>query len=195
MGEDETLEMDRYGDVMLQVGGKTTDSPHQRVCFVVCSRTLARVSPVFDRMLFGHFAEPATGKETKAAWVVELPEDEPAAMEVFLNIAHGRFDRIPAVLGIDELYHLTVLTNSYDATPLLGPWAQGWMDFVNDVASDADRLMPKMLWISWELGCRDSLGATARKLILESSGPPVEGPDWEEDLQTPPDIIGQSLEA
>jgi hypothetical protein len=194
MGETETLEIDRYGDVTLQVGGETPDSQDERVSFVVCSRTLARVSPVFDRMLFGLFAESARNKEPQAAWVVELPEDKPTAMEVFLNIAHCRFDRIPAILSTDELYDLTVLTNSYDATPLLGPWAQGWMDFVNDIANDASRAMPKMLWISWELGCRDALNATARRLILESRGPLVGGPDWEDDLQTPPDIIGQLLE-
>ncbi|KAG8407249.1 hypothetical protein J3458_020738 [Metarhizium acridum] len=56
---DEPNVINRHGDLRLKVGSpqQAGDTICQSVEFLVCSRALARASPVFDRMLYGAFAE------------------------------------------------------------------------------------------------------------------------------------------
>ncbi|KAI1802631.1 hypothetical protein F4811DRAFT_572819 [Daldinia bambusicola] len=177
-------EFDRRGDVRLRVG-QNRDSV--AVIFTVCSRSLARVSPVFDRMLYGGFAEGRSnhGKDGDG-WVVNLPEDSPAAMAVLLSIVHGRFEQVPKALSVDELYDLTVLTNFYDATSCLGPWSDKWKAVVEKLERESNELMPKLLWISWELGWKDTFTVLSRRMVLESGAEILSiGAD---EVQFPPDI-------
>lgn len=170
---------DPRGDVKLCVG--QTDP----VTFTACSRALARASPVFERMLFGLFMEskPTNGED----WVVELPEDKPTALSIFLRISHGQFDQMPRTLSIDDLYDLTVLSNYYDGTHMLEPWVGRWMSLVEDDAKASKVSMAKSLWIAWEFGRKDSFCRIARRMLMESDG--SEDPH----LRMQPDIIGKLL--
>ncbi|KAK2690143.1 hypothetical protein QWA68_010925 [Fusarium oxysporum] len=158
----ENIVFDPRGDVKLCVG--ETDP----VTFTACSRALARASPVFERMLFGLFMEsrPANGED----WVVELPEDKPTALSIFLRISHGQFDQVPRKLSIDDLYDLTVLSNYYDGTHMLEPWMGRWMSLVEDDAKASKVSMVKSLCIAWEFGQKDSFCRIARRMLMESDG-------------------------
>ncbi|KAI8417592.1 hypothetical protein FOFC_00147 [Fusarium oxysporum] len=171
----ENIVFDPRGDVKLCVG--QTDP----VTFTACSRALARASPVFERMLFGLFMEskPTNGED----WVVELPEDKPTALSIFLRISHGQFDQVARKLSIDDLYDLTVLSNYYDGTHTLEPWVGRWMSLVEDDTKASKVSMAKSLWIAWEFGRKDSFCRIARKMLMESDG--SEDPH----LRMQPDII------
>lgn len=80
------FQVDSHGDLTLLVG-------EVKKPFLVCSRSMARASKVFDVMLFGPSKE-ATASKSKD-WSVELPEDDPAAFSILLNIAHAKFDLLP----------------------------------------------------------------------------------------------------
>lgn len=188
MAKEEPIILDPYGDVQLRVGAEGSG----RVTFTVCSRTLARISPVFDRMLYGYFAESKKATTSRDDWIVDLPDDKPAAMEIFLNVAHSNFRKVPRVLSVDDLYDVTALTNYYDATMILSPWVDRWISSIDDIAQDANLLMPKLLWISWELGRKDTLITTSRRMLMESEGPRFAECCEIEDIQTPPDIVGKS---
>ncbi|KAM3492026.1 hypothetical protein MY3957_004684 [Beauveria namnaoensis] len=163
------MAVDRRGDVTLQVGRdcETKDNFWQPAEFLVCSRTLARASPVFDRMLYGPYIEAMGNKTDATGWTVALPEDKPAPMQVFLNIAHARFDLVPLILSVDSLYDLAVLTNYYDATPLLLPWIGAWMASLAEISQDANEIQYKMLWIAWEFGRKEEFGAIAHRMLME----------------------------
>ncbi|KAF1738459.1 hypothetical protein CRV24_000385 [Beauveria bassiana] len=164
------IAVDRRGDVTLQVGRdcETRDNFWQPAEFLVCSRTLARASPVFDRMLYGPYIEAMGGNKTDATgWTVALPEDKPAPMQVFLNIAHANFVLVPLILSVDSLYDLAVLTNYYDATPLLLPWIGAWMASLAEISQDANEIQYKMLWIAWEFGRKEEFGAVAHRMLME----------------------------
>ncbi|KAF4436571.1 hypothetical protein F53441_13209 [Fusarium austroafricanum] len=171
----ENIVFDARGDTKLCVG--ETDP----VTFTVCSRALARTSPVFDRMLFGPFMESKT--EDGEDWVVKLPEDKPAALSLFLRISHGQFDHVPRIISIDDLYDLSVTTNYYDCTHMLEPWTGRWMASVEDNAKTSKESMAKGLWIAWEFGRKDCFCRIARRMLMESDG--SEDPD----LPMQPDII------
>ncbi|GKT60037.1 nuclear pore protein [Colletotrichum tofieldiae] len=206
-------EMDRRGDIVFVVGAGGDDTPVRS--FRVCSRTMARVSPVFDRMLHGNFSEskptPTTtttntdllsslgtpGTPTKE-WIVNLRDDKPEAFDLFASIAHSQYRRIPRSLSIDKLYELTVLTHYYDATPVLTPWLQTWVAGIGEgseinsshvAGRDGELLMPKVLWISWELGHKQLFEGTARRLVMESCGSLFGEDSGLGELSMPPDVI------
>ena len=188
MPSSSTIIIDPHGDIKLHVG---QDENEDHVTFRVCSRALARNSPVFDRMLYGGFCESEENKAGAKDWEIDLPNDKPSAMEIFLNIAHSNFHKVPKIISIDTLFDLTVCTNYYDSTYLLSLWANFWMTSIEDIVKDANALMPKMLWISWELGYKDEFMDMAHRMVMEWEGPLSTDMGPLLDLQTPLDIIGK----
>ncbi|KAI1397247.1 hypothetical protein F4819DRAFT_490701 [Hypoxylon fuscum] len=183
------IEFDRHGDLKLRVGPPNGTASNS---FLVCSRALARISPVFDRMLYGSFSEakPADSED----WVVELPEDDPASLAILIRIAHGRFSEVPKVLPIDRLYTLTTLTHYYDATEALVPWIDTWLASVDDILRDSNMLMPKLLWITWEFGRKSLFRITARRILTEAPASLLESYSPSKGLQMPPDIIERIID-
>ncbi|KAI0836447.1 hypothetical protein F5Y06DRAFT_305218 [Hypoxylon sp. FL0890] len=175
--------IDPDGELSLTVGRQ------ERVTFVVCPKTLARASPFFKRLLYGGFAESIRpDRNIEKEWNPELPEDSPEAMEIFLNIVHSRFDKIPifvnpilwnsttTILSYRTLYQLTVLTDKYDLTRILRPWVQNWvkdmhtnLTFVNLCSLyKKPRFIELHSWIAWELGDKTTFSNAADYFILHS---------------------------
>lgn len=185
------IKFDPHGDVKLQVGRREDSG---QIIFTACSRTLARVSPVFERMLFGNFAESKPNTTSgKKEWIVKLPADKAVPLAVFMYISHGHLHRVPKTLPIDELYDLTTLTNYYDSTRILGPWVHTWMESVEEDVRDSRTSMVKALWVSWEFGHRDLFERIAHKMLMEADGPIGADDPTFQDLSMPPEIIGMYL--
>lgn len=179
----EPISFDPHGDLQVEVGHDES----RPIIFTVCSRTLARVSPVFEKMLFGNFKE---ARPKTSPWRVRLPADKVVPLAIFFHICHGQVHRVPKTLPIEDLYDLAVLTNYYDATPILGPWVNEWMASIEDDARESQITLAKALWISWEFGRRELFVRIAHKLLLEAGGPLGEGDEEFQDLRMPPGIIG-----
>ena len=182
-----SIEIDGHADVKLRVGPRDEGL----TIFNASSRALARASPVFDRMLYGDFAESKT-KATGDPWTVDLPMDSPSSMEIFLNITHANFKLVPNVLSIGELYNLTVLTDFYDATPSLAPWVDMWMSTIHELSNDAS-LAPKLLWVSWQLGREELFRSISREILMESEGTLSADTSPFSDIRTAPDIVGKQV--
>lgn len=148
--------------------------------FMVCSTTLARTAPFWDKMLYGEFKE---GKKlclqnNNLKWTVKLPEDNPTAIALLLNIVHSRFDKVPGYkdpLNVRDLYEISVLTDKYNITYTLQPWAKGWLPSVHRSAKRIDESLQaqfrhERLWISWVLGDRTKFEKIAKILLLNSCG-------------------------
>ncbi|VUC23050.1 unnamed protein product [Clonostachys rosea] len=186
------VDLDYHGDIKLRVGGRKIGDglSIEPTYFTACSRTLARISPVFDRMLYGHFAEARKPATLDQDWIVNLPDDKPEPMGILLEIAHCQFLSVPKTLTLEQLYDLTVLTNYYDATALLSPWVDSWITCMDGISrKDARVLLPKILWVAWELGQKSILEDTARRMLMEVDGPPFMDTCEDENIQTPPDIV------
>jgi hypothetical protein len=159
------ITIDPRGDLTLKIGPPTTSKT-----FLVCSRTLARASPVLNRMLYGSFAEskPSNDSSGSGGWTISLPELNPHPFILLAHISHGAFNNIPKTLTIDELFDLIVVTHYYDCTPLLAPWAALWLSAVHEPASDNELEMYRVLFVSQELGDKRTFEITARRLVLET---------------------------
>lgn len=184
--------IDPDGDLCLEVGFVAAK-------FVVDSKILARASPAWKKLLDteGKKLEQTRGGG-KLERVLKLPDDNNSAMEIFLNIVHGRFDRVS---GYDEFvycvyfYSLCVLTHKYDMTRILRPWAKGWSRTVHancDKLGDSLRtkFCHERLWIAWELGDQATFEEIAKTLLLESSSEPGYNLKYVGAVE-PPEIYGK----
>jgi hypothetical protein len=126
---------------------------------------MARAAPFFETLLYGRFAE---AKKQESVWKVRLPDDNPAAMGLLLPVIHGRFAAFDALIpslisSVALLYKVTVLTDKYDLTHILRPWATKLVSGLKETMGNLSAMDLKMaLWISWELGSR-----VAFKFILD----------------------------
>lgn len=199
------ITIDQRGDVRLKVG--TDEDAHGQITFLACSRALARSSPVMERMLYGNFLESRPNSKKKTGddddgsledWVVRLPEVNPQPMRTLLYLSHAQYHEVinssKETLTIDEMYELTALTHYYDCTRLVVPWVGGLMPSIEDLltspAKAGDLSIPKMLWVSWELGLKDAFVDLSNKMMMESRG------KWtteeiNDEMQTPPGILGR----
>ncbi|KAF4806531.1 hypothetical protein CGCSCA5_v014290 [Colletotrichum siamense] len=144
-----TTTFDSKGDLHLVVGSDVRDGDPST--FLVCSKTLARSSSVFDKMLFGPFAESRPSPESskqESAWVVHLPEDDPDHMEAVLNILHLKFREIPRHLLPPLFSGMIVIADKYDCIGIFKPWVDSCMPHAR-----FGRYPPKFaLHIAWQLG-------------------------------------------
>ncbi|KAF4815622.1 hypothetical protein CGCSCA5_v006969 [Colletotrichum siamense] len=156
---------DSRGDLTLKVGD-ISDEKLRVYEFVVCSRSLARWSSVFRAMLFSGFAE--SRPKDNAPWTIEMPEDSISPVFLLLSIVHGHFQHIPKSLPQDHLYQLLVVTEKYDMTQTLSPWASTWFQpyaATNTSSTDGEEIV---MWISWELGHEQTFCNWAKNLLLKS---------------------------
>lgn len=163
----EAVEHDRHGDLQVIVGAQHQPKTHPKK-FRVCSRTLSRSSPVFERMLYGSLAE--SNRKSSGSWTIDLPEDDPSAFELWSLISHGHFRQIPTEVPLDDLFHLTALTHYYDTTHSLSPWSAQWAASLPATPVEDEIGLHKLLWINVELNRKSSAAATARNIIQESRG-------------------------
>ncbi|KAK7993724.1 glycoprotein X [Apiospora arundinis] len=130
---------------------------------------MARASPVWKKLLFGGFAE---SKPKEGEWKVTLPEDSPQAMFTLLGIVHAKFDAIPRPnysITLKELYDITILTDKYDLTHVLKPWASMWLQSVwSPMCIDPYSNM-EQLWITWNMGDMARFSSAATLLALNMS--------------------------
>ncbi|KAK1976358.1 hypothetical protein LZ30DRAFT_826316 [Colletotrichum cereale] len=144
-------ELDKRGDLVLRLSARDADSDPEPPSkdLRVCSRTMARASVVFEKMLFGPFKESQKKGED---WVVELPKDNIQSMTVILAIAHGCRSIVPDHVTIPELFELLVVGDKYSMAHLLHPYLRRWVPKTKNVVLDDDTLM--LAWIAREVGAK-----------------------------------------
>jgi hypothetical protein len=134
--------------------------------FVVCSRTLSRISRVLERMLYGSFAE--SKPECATGWTIDLPDVNSLPFALLAYITRGEFGSIPKTLNVDELFELIILTHYYDCTQILSPCSERWLSTIREPSSSNELEMYKVLFISQKLGDKRTFEITACRLVLES---------------------------
>lgn len=174
-------DIDPNGDLVLIVG---SDGPYNGVdgvvgvgvvaSFRIHSGNLCRASSVFRAMLTGSFRE-ARRRTDSEQWTVELPDDDPTAFGLLLMIIHSHFDKVPSAIDIQALYDITILTDKYDMTAILRPWASTWLLSINREREDPRGLTclrpinregdKRVIWIAWELGDMTLFEQMANRLL------------------------------
>lgn len=180
------VSLDKHSDIELLVGA---NDGTPATSFQCCSRTLARSSPVFSRILYGSSAEDINQTGRTGERLVKLPHDDPVPFAIFLNIIHGHFDRIPKDTTVKTLYDLITLTNYHDATRTLAPWADSWIASISQLSNHDRRSVFQILCISWELRCTRGFAETAQYILIHSRKSGLASIPDDGGLKIPPDII------
>jgi hypothetical protein len=157
---------DPAGDLHLVVG-------RERAVSLVSSEALIRASPsVIKTLLCGDSDEPERPEHDE--WRIDLPEDDPYALCVLLNIIHSRQNLVPAELSEGDLFKVAVLTEKYGLRDLVRPSAVTWFaNFPHAGVSPSlrrrDGSDTHRAWIAWELGDSDTFRKEYTRLLLECS--------------------------
>ncbi|KXH34838.1 hypothetical protein CSAL01_00419 [Colletotrichum salicis] len=161
------VQIDPDGDLTL-VAGQQTGKPEKS--FHVCASALRRSSQVWKKMLFGPFKE---SKPAFGPWLVNLPEDDPDALEIILNIIHANFPLVPNTPDLFELYEIFQMANKYDMIPALKPWAVAWLHVAENCQKVTNRFEGReraaLSYVAWELGQVELHRQMVKELIMYSS--------------------------
>jgi hypothetical protein len=123
-------DLDPAGDLTLVIGAKFETSRHDTSAsdvendsldelsgctLLVCRRIVSQASPVWRATLTRSvWQESATSR-------IPLPDDDPEAMLVLLQIAHLHFHLVPEQVDRRTLYNLAILCDKYDCVELTRP--------------------------------------------------------------------------
>ncbi|ROT35251.1 hypothetical protein SODALDRAFT_363062 [Sodiomyces alkalinus F11] len=163
----QTTVFDPLGDLRLRCGAELGSAVQD---FVVCSRSLARASPVLRVLTYGPFAESRANQSSASPdkdneWVIDLPEDDPKPFRDILNIVHGRFNLVPRRLSLAALYDVLALTHKYDMSAVIKPWSDGWYQNVDTEPNAND---PRLLLVARELGATQRFASLVREWAIKS---------------------------
>ncbi|OJJ31982.1 hypothetical protein ASPWEDRAFT_643803 [Aspergillus wentii DTO 134E9] len=102
-----------------------TEQPATR--FRVSSRHLMLASTYFEGRLSTRWPE---GEELKNKGSVELqiPDADPDAFLIILNVIHGRLNRVPRVVTLETLTEVAILTDYFQCHEPLGLFPSKWVD-------------------------------------------------------------------
>lgn len=166
---------DTNGDLRLVVG------PEQ-ILFTVCSKSLARASRVFDRMLHGGFAESKPDGDVE--WVVDLPEDDINGAHILMDIIHGNINNVPMSLhdnpgpdnSLDDISEIlrgvALFADKHDIVHLLHPWAKSWLgDLRKGFHEDAEEDVGwrgNVISCAWVFGDEWLLMEELRQVVLNA---------------------------
>ncbi|PPJ59968.1 hypothetical protein CBER1_11029 [Cercospora berteroae] len=95
--------IDPRGDLVVTVGPDGDDEVSRQIR--LCSRTLSRVSSVFEAMLYGGYKENKSDQSDD--WSIRLAHDFPDTFDLFAQITHGLTSCVPQELSLDGIYQLT----------------------------------------------------------------------------------------
>ena len=134
----------------------------------VSSKHLTLASPVFKAMFQIEFKE---GQQLSSHGHVELalPEDNPMALLVLLNLIHGKFRVVPRKLSLWMLTKLAILVDKYEILEstelLLNLWFEEFES--NTASSITDDLLPLMC-VSWVFKRSSIFKEVTQRAQLES---------------------------
>ncbi|KAK0726298.1 hypothetical protein B0T21DRAFT_32488 [Apiosordaria backusii] len=150
--------IDQDGDLILAVGPSDCQSS-----FKVDASTLRRTSPVWKAMLYRPWIESQPKDDSE--WIVELPEDDPAALTVLLGIIHSNFDLVPATDKITAslVWGILVLCDKYDMIQSIIPYITIWRTHIKQQAPKSEVILS--LLIAWEIGDENWLRDLLKDLV------------------------------
>lgn len=165
------------------------DTQPDKIQMRVSSSHLTLASPVFKRLLKGGFAESRSLDSTGTA-EVPLPEDNPQALQILLNIIHGHVKKVPRAMGIGMLTHISILIDKYCLHEVTEIFTDMWFEKLKgDIPGSFTKDLMCWLCVSWVLRKSEVFKGTTKIAMRESQG--HLGGTTDLDLPIPTSVLGQ----
>ncbi|KAK2805673.1 hypothetical protein FQN51_009176 [Onygenales sp. PD_10] len=121
----------------------------QEVVIRASSRHLILASSVFRAMLQRRFNESNVLQRTGSV-EIPLPDDDPDAFLILLNIIHGHMRKVPAQLDIQTFTQVAVLVDKYDLHECVVIFANFWFEGLKHTIPQCyTEDIPGWICISW----------------------------------------------
>ncbi|KAI1941983.1 hypothetical protein LOZ66_001464 [Ophidiomyces ophidiicola] len=121
----------------------------EEVLIHVSSRHMTLASSVFRAMLQQQFAESNTLSLTGRVDIA-LPDDDPDALLILLNIIHGRVRKVPLRVDLSTLTQLAILVDKYDVHEAVELFSTFWFDNLKStIPSHFTNDVPAWICICW----------------------------------------------
>jgi hypothetical protein len=171
LGDMPRLEIDRYGDVVLELTSKDSKdcngSEISGADLLVSSKVLTLASPVFSAMLSPRFRE---GQRTTSGTLdpIPLPEDDIAAMTILCYIFHFNYSAVPAKPDLELFKNLALMCDKYDCVAPLGFISEQWLLKWEKAAKKEE--LETLLFISYMFDRPERFSALSTRIIKEFTG-------------------------
>ncbi|KAF7863212.1 hypothetical protein EAF04_007294 [Stromatinia cepivora] len=147
----ETVEEDAYH---VDAEKERKQKELKEIHMLVSSKHMVLVSPVFKAMLqWSNFKD---GYAMKAHGKVEvpLPDDDPEAMRILVDIVHCHHKDVPRKVKLSLLTHLAILVDKYRLHEAVQIYSDMWIShakkkFPSTMAEDGTEVCLQWLCISW----------------------------------------------
>ncbi|KAK3329215.1 hypothetical protein B0H66DRAFT_634429 [Apodospora peruviana] len=148
--------MDGRGDLILSVGGEQRE-------FLVCSRTLCRASPAFEKLCQQHVRSIDGFRRISLIDVGVTP------MQIVLLVIHGSPTKVyPKMQDTKLLHDVLVVTHHFQMTDCLAPIAARWLKMTYNHNVQRYEDIAVQLWISHQLGHLGCLKQTIHSMVATS---------------------------
>jgi hypothetical protein len=169
----------------------------REIFMLVSSKHMMFVSAVFKAMLqHGNFSEGAALRFNGKA-EVPLPEDDPDALKILVDVIHSRHKHVPKKVDLDLLTHVAILVDKYRLHEAVGLysdiWIKGLLPTVPKSIQGGDAVL-QWLCIAWVFELEEEFAKMSRVLMAEgcdSAENILRRSKW--DLPIPDSVIGMSL--
>ena len=139
---------------------------------VVSSKHMMLASPVFKAMLNGNFKE-GRALQTDGNVKVELPDDDPAAFRIILNILHGRNRSVPRVINLKALTRIAILADKYRMVEAIESYSYNWIASLTLRSSVPKSFVPDLgrwICIFWVFESTNDFTSLTKIVIQECEG-------------------------
>ncbi|PQE27457.1 hypothetical protein CJF31_00009080 [Rutstroemia sp. NJR-2017a BVV2] len=142
----------------------------REIFMLVSSKHMMLVSAVFKAMLqHGNFSEGAALRFNGKA-EVPLPEDDPDALKILVDVIHSRHKHVPKKVDLDLLTHVAILVDKYrlhEAVELYSDiWIKGLLPTVPKSIQGGDAVL-QWLCIAWVFELEEEFAKMSRVLMAE----------------------------
>jgi BTB/POZ domain len=157
----------------------------------VSSKHLTLVSPVFKSLLKGGFLE-AQALSSAGTAEVSLPDDDPQALEILLNIIHGRSKKVPLEVSVAKLTELAILVDKYGLHEVSQMYSAAWIDSLKEsLPTEFTEELLQWMWVSRVFSKPECFAKTTKIALLESESPLYN--NAETTLPIPESVLGKEF--
>jgi hypothetical protein len=193
-----------YGDTSVNMSKALERGlrPGKQAHMLVSSKVLMLISPVFKAMLSNNTFREGNELRSTGKLSLPLPDDNPDAMRVLMDIAHHRNRQVAKKLSFGMLVHLSILVDKYQMLETVENFVDLWIsdDSIRSslsVESYQPQLLP-LLSIAWVFKLPTYFMHLTGIAMLDSTmkiGEGVEGCKYDGvDLPIPGAVIGMRYE-
>jgi hypothetical protein len=152
------------------VAAHKTDVCPVDIRMLVSSRHMMLASRVFKVMLSNTFSEGLALRST-GQLELPLPDDDPVAFEILLNIIHGHPRSVPRQIDLLLFSRLAMMVDKYELQEVVAVFSDTWItQLQNTLPKSCTPDLPPWLFISWVYDKPSIFSHVTKILQLESTG-------------------------